>query len=205
MHDQRAGNKVALVGVAIGNASHPASEHDRLVIAAHFAAGQNFQRAEIAGEIRPAEFVIECRAADRSVEHDLKRAGDARRSAVNAVDRSRACIAFPRLAEPRNIQIGHREAGQTCLWLRAPSGRSFVADFAARPGSGPGMRRDRGRMIVGLDFHQRVRQFGRVAVAAIGAGKQARHFGALHDRRIVAVGHHGSCRADRVGVADHRE
>ncbi len=69
-----------------------ARDHDRLVIAANDAwrirRQSLFEAAEVAEDAGAAEFVVEGRCADRPVEHDVERRGDARRTAV---------VGFPRL------------------------------------------------------------------------------------------------------------
>ena len=47
---------VRVVGADVADA---AGDHDRLVIAAHLAGDLLLERAEIAGEVRPAELVVE--------------------------------------------------------------------------------------------------------------------------------------------------
>jgi hypothetical protein len=84
-----------------------------------------------------------------------------------------------------------------------------LADLAAGAGGGARERRNRGRVVVGLDLHQRVGQLGRAAVF-LGSGLralrvEAQHLGAFHDRRVVAVGHDGALRLQLVGVLDHLE
>ncbi len=135
-----------------------ASDHDRLVIAAPRAAGRQQRGAEVAGEIRPAELVVEARGADRAVEHDRER----RRDTVGLA-RQRS---LPRLAPARDLEVRDREAREPCLRLGAAAGRTLVADLAARARRGAGIRRDRRRMVVRLDLHHEVRGLVDVAVHA---------------------------------------
>jgi hypothetical protein len=73
LDQQRARRQVHLVRVLIGDIADAARDHDRLVIAAHAPRDVLLVSAEIAAEVRPAEFVVECRRADRAVDHDLQR------------------------------------------------------------------------------------------------------------------------------------
>ena len=76
----------------------PPRDHDGFVIAAHRAAHFLFKSAEVTGEIRAAEFVVERRAANRPVDHDLQGRGRC----------DPACrIRLPR-AEPRRECAGWR-------------------------------------------------------------------------------------------------
>ena len=84
-------------------------------------------------------------------------------------------------------------------------GRAFVANFAARAGGRAGKRRDRGRMIVRLDFHQDMRVVLDVAIPAAVAGIKPPHARAFDDRRIVGVRDDRALRMPLVRVADHRE
>ena len=70
----------------------------------------------------------------------------------------------------------------------APTGRAFVTNLTARAGSGAGVGRDRGRVVVGLDLHQDVDQLVRVAVLPGGwIGHEARALVAFDDRGVVLV------------------
>ena len=89
-----------LEGVAGADVADAAGDHDGLVIAAHLAHEGQFEGAEITGEVRPAEFVVESGRAQRAIDHDLQRGRDAFRLAVQ-----RTVDALPRLFEPRNVQV----------------------------------------------------------------------------------------------------
>src|SRR5207244_13268587 len=106
--------------------AHAAGKSDRLVItapdfvpilAAHF----GFETAEIAAQVGPAELVVERGGADRCLEHDLERGGDALRLAGGG--------AFPELLVSRDAQVGHGIADQSRLRLRAAPGGALVADL----------------------------------------------------------------------------
>lgn len=118
--------------------------------------GRLLEAAEIAGQIGPAEFVVERRAADRPFQHDVQGRGDALRLAV---------VGLPGLGETGDFQMRHAETGQAGFGLRAAAGRSFVADLAAGTRGRARMRGNRGRVVVGLDLHQNVRGFLDVAVS----------------------------------------
>ena len=70
---------------------------------------------------------------------------------------------------PGRRRFETREAGQPRLGLRAAAGRALVADLAARAGGRARERRDRGRVVVGLDLHQDVH---RLDVRAVDAGRR---------------------------------
>ena len=112
---------------------------------------------------------------------------------------------LPRLHEARNAQVRHREADEPGLGLGANAGRAFVADLAARTGRRAGKRRDRGRVVVRLHFHQRVRQFRRRAVLAVAARVEAVDRRALHHGRVVGIGDDGAARVRAMRCADHAE
>src|SRR5438270_3832791 len=101
-------------------------EHDRLVIAAKDPTHFGFEGAEIAAQIRPAEFIVERRGTNRALEHDVERRSNARGLAGR--------WAFPELLMAGNAQIRHGIADQARLRLRAAAGRPFVADLAAGAG-----------------------------------------------------------------------
>src|SRR3989344_5582830 len=66
----RTGGKLDLMDMFFADIAESTGKHDWLVIAAHFTRGVEFETAEVTGDIRPAEFVIERRAANRPFEHD---------------------------------------------------------------------------------------------------------------------------------------
>ena len=53
------------------NAAQATSNHNRFVIAANLTVEFFFKGAEVAQEVRAAEFVVERRAADRAFNHDV--------------------------------------------------------------------------------------------------------------------------------------
>jgi hypothetical protein len=125
--------------LAGGDVADAAGEHDRLVIATHepvvAAAGELLVAAEITGQVRAAELVVEGRRADRAFEHDRQRRSDACRAAVGGGG------ALPGLRAIGNVEVGDRKTAQAGFRLRAATGRAFIADLAARrrsprPGNG---------------------------------------------------------------------
>ena len=177
-----------------------AREHDGLVVGAHEARrfGRQFETAEIAGEVRSAEFVVERGAAERTVEHDLERARHAR------IQRA---IRFPGLGQGRDAQMRDRETGQARLRLAATSGRALVANFAAGAGAGAGKRRDRRRMVMrfDLDAEGAVERRGKREFGAVRIGTQATAAETFHHRRIVFVRAQRELWRLRMRVLDHPE
>ena len=104
-----------------------------------------FETAEITGDVRPPEFVIKRRTADRAFQHDVQRRCDSARLAV---------FFFPRLYEAGNFQVRDGKTGQSSFSGRTATGRALVADFAAGTGCGARMRRNRCRVIMRFDLHQ---------------------------------------------------
>ena len=77
-----------LVHVRRADVAQATGEHDRLVVAAHLARYHFFEGAKVAAQIGATEFIVERRTAERTLNHDFKRAGDTARLAM---------IRFPRL------------------------------------------------------------------------------------------------------------
>jgi hypothetical protein len=178
------------------DAAQTAGDHDRLVVATHRTGDILLIGAEIAGQIRAAEFVVECCRANRAFEHDVERRGDARRTAVGM---------FPRLRGIGQIEVGDRETAEAGLRLGTLAGSAFVADFAAGTGRGAGERRNRRRVIVRLDLGQDVGQLFLVGIAAVGIRVEALDGGAFDDRGVVGVGHDRALRRGSMRFADHAE
>ena len=199
--DGRAGRDLALLHVRRAHVAEAAREHDRLVVAAHLAARGavrlELERAEVAGDVGPAELVVEGGAAQRALDHDVERARDARRLAV---------VALPRLHGARQAQVRDREAAEPRLGLGAAARGALVADLAARAGRRARERRDRRRVIVRLDLHQDV---DRLRVRAVDArrrvGEEAPAHAALDDGGVVLVGREHARGAGLRAAADHLE
>jgi hypothetical protein len=196
LDEERAFAERALRRMRRGDVAEAACEHDRLVVSAHLACEFLLVRAEISGEVGSSELVVEGRSADRAVDHDVERGGNARRLAV---------IALPRLARPGNVQVRHAEAREPRLRLRADARRALVANLAAGTRARSRMRRDGGRVVVRLDLHEDVREAALVAPRARAIREEALDFGALHDRGVVGIGDHRAARIEPIRVADHRE
>ena len=86
-----------LVRVLRSDAAHASGQHDGFVVTAHFSIDTGFISTEVAGQIGPAEFIVECRTANGTFQHDLQRRGNALRLAV--------FVFLPGLLEAGNIQI----------------------------------------------------------------------------------------------------
>ena len=76
-----AGRNLALFHVLVANAAEPAREHDGLMKSANLRAARAryffLEGSEVAGDIRPPEFVVVGRSADRRFQHDVQSRGDA--------------------------------------------------------------------------------------------------------------------------------
>ena len=172
--------------------------HDRLVVAtAQRAAALGLERAEVTAQAGPAEFVVERGRAKRAVTHDLERAGHARRQ--------RTCL-LPRPRQIGDTQVRRGEPGQPGLGLAAAAGCALVADLATGAGGGTRKRRNRGRMVVGLDL-DRIRYgfFHNAVFSTLRISEEALGDVALNHRGIVVVGRQCALRRHGVGVLDHRE
>ena len=188
--------QIALANVLRINIAHTACDHDGLVIAVDLIADLLLKCAEIAGQIRAAEFIVKRRAANRPSQHDLQRTGGVLRLAIFLLPRTR-CVG--------QMQMGHGKAGQAGFWLTALSGRALVANFPARTRRRSGERFNRGRVIVCFHLHQGMGQRGIAAVHTVRVGVKTFHHRALHHRRIVVIRHHVALRVQLVRVANHFE
>ena len=196
LHERSTRGNRALEGERRADVADPAGDHDRLVVAPDDAARRNLERAEVAGEVRTPELVVERGGADRSLEHDLERRGD-------PVGLAR--VVLPGLDEPRDAQVRHAEPAQAGLRLRAAPGGAFVAELAPGSGCRARERRDRRRVVVRLDLRQVVGQLFVRAVPAVGVGEEAAREAPLEHRRVVGVGEDRALRIGRVRRADHPE
>ena len=197
LHQQRTRWHGGLERLHRGNGTDPAGQHDRLVVAAHFAVDRLFESAEIAAKIRTTEFVVERRAADGTFEHDLERGRDTFRLADG--------FFLPRLFETGDAQMGNGIPGQPGLRLGAATRGPLVTDLATGTGGGAGERRDRGRVVVRFHLHQDVRLFGGVPVRAGRVRIKTLDLGTFHNRSIVGVSDYGSRRMRCVRMANHAE
>ncbi len=200
LDQQRAGREGRLFRLLRLDAAEAAGDHDRLVVAAHLALHFLLEAAEVAGEVGPAEFIVEGSGADRALDHDVERGGDALRLAVGP-----AVGGLPGLLETGDVQVRHRETGQPCLRTRAAPRRAFVADLAAGAGRRPREGRDRRRVVVRLHLGEDVGLFGVVAPHAVGVRVQALDRRAFDDGGVVGIRHHRTLRVRLVRVLDHAE
>ena len=197
LDDERALGDVLLERHRAADVAHAAGEHDRLVVAPRAAVGLRLERAEEAAELRAAELVAERGAADRALDHDRERRGEARGGAR---------LALPRQRVAGNAQVRDHEAADAALGARADAGRGLVADLAADARRGAGEGRDGGRMVVRLHLHQDVDLVLLEAVDARGGVPHERlRAEALDDAGVVRVGHERALRVRLVRVADHLE
>ena len=77
MHHQCADRQFVFMRMDRRDVTYATGQHDGLVITTHFATDALFKGAKISGQVRASEFIVECRRADRTVEHDLQRGDDA--------------------------------------------------------------------------------------------------------------------------------
>ncbi len=200
LHQQRACGKCLFVRHAGIDGAQATGEHDGLVITPDLAVHRLFEHAEVPGKIGTAELVVERRAAQRPVEHDLQRAGGVTGLAECF------CGRLPRFASARQPQIGDRKPGEPRLGARATAGGALVANLSTGSGGRTGKRRNGGGVIVRFHLHQHMLEPFLCAVAVRGGiGLPGLHRAAFHHRGIVGIGHHRALRRHRVGVADHLE
>ena len=180
------------------NVAQTAGNHNRLVVAVNRAVFLRFKGAEIAQEVRAAEFVVERRAAERAVGHDVQRRGDVFGFVV---------ILLPRLPETGDLQVGRGEARQTGFRARAASRCAFVADFAARARGRARKRGDGGGVVVRFHLHDDVRVFlvEAVCLTLVRIRIKPLDLCAFNHGGIVFIRHHRALRAGFVRVANHAE
>ena len=212
--EQAARRRDFLLRLVVADVADAAREHDGFVVAVAGAADVRFKGAEVAENVRAAEFVVEGGAAERAVRHDGKRRRDARGRAVEGVGlfaRHRVGVVFPGLRSVGEMQSRGREAAQARLRAGAAARGAFVADFAARARRGAREGRNRGRVVVRFHLEDRVGHFNfaleLVAVDAVLARTriETRGFGPFEDGRVVGVGRDGALRGHLVRAADHAE
>ena len=180
------------------NIAQAAGNHNRLVVAVNRAVFLRFKGAEIAQEVRAAEFVVERRAAERAVGHDVQGRSDVFGFAV---------ILLPRLFESGNIQVGRGKARQAGFRARAASRCAFVADFAAGTGGRARKRGDGGGVVVRFHLHDDVRVFlvEAVCLTVVRVRIKPLDFRTFNHGGIVFIRHHRALRAGFVRVANHTE
>src|SRR5450755_4901990 len=207
--------------VPSGDVADTAGDHDRLVIAAHFAVDLLLEGAKVAEQIRASEFIVERCPANRSREHDLERRRDSLRYADPVFWRPTAALRFhlsprrrrgtrlfrqlPWLRQTRDAQMRHRESSESRLGLGTYPGRALVANLTTRTRGRTWKGRDGRWMIVRLDLHHVVRGFQMCAVASVPAGIEAMYARSFSNGGIVGIRDHGALRAHLVRVANHRK
>ncbi len=201
-HDQLGTDSdLALLDVIFANVAHTASQHDRLVVTADFVAMRCGDRllegTEVTGQCRTAELVVERRATQRAFNHDIQRGHDALGLAVRLL---------PGLHEPRNLQVGNGETGETRLRLGAATGCTFVTNLATGTGRCARERSDCGRVVVCFDLHQNVHRFLHCAVLA-GFRIREEATGDIADdhRGVVLISRQNAFAVHLIGVLDHAE
>src|SRR5437867_5715340 len=196
MHDEHILDKRLLVRVARSDVADAPGQHDGLVVTTHLAGNLLLETAEIAQQIGPTELVVERCPANRSLEHDVQRGCNAIRLAV---------ISLPSLRKPWNAQMRNGESGEPDFGLCADASRALIADLTTGTGGGARKRRNRGWMIMRLDFHHRMGELIVRAIMAVGVGVEAAHRRPFHDRRIIGVGNNGSLWACLMRMTNHGE
>ena len=194
--------------------------------------------AKVAEQVRTTKFIVESGPPKRPFDHDLQGAGDVLRFAVlHVIANPSPLIARPspviaslspviaRLSPviasearqsiinwsltPINCRDG--EAGQAGFGFGAAPRCTFVADLATGTRCSTGKRRDRGRVVVRLHFHQDVVGGALLFIdgsttRTIGCtGNKALHLRALHHRGIVGIRHQHVLRIRLMRMADHAE
>ena len=201
-HDQvRARRESALLDMLLANIAVTAGDHDRFVVAPTFHAGHagniQLKAAEIAAEIGSAELVVERRAADRPLQHDVQGRDDARRLAV---------VRFPGLRVAGNLQVGYRKAGETHLGLGATPHRALVTDLTAGTGASAGKRRNGRGVVVRFHFHQQVnRLLGEAVLCRLRIRVEAAGAMSGHHGRVIGIRRQHTFTAAGIGVANHAE
>ena len=199
LNQQGARRKRDLVNMCVGHRTNAARDHDGLVIAVHRTVDVLLKRAEVAAKIRATEFIVECCATYRALNHDVERG----RNAIRFADMSGGH--FPRLWQARQSQIRRRKSRQTGLWHRAPTGCPLVANFAACTRCSSGKRRNRGGVIVGFDFGKVMRAIRMRRIAAFCVRIEAQRVTTRKNRSVVGVRDLGALGGQFVRIANHRK
>ncbi len=133
---------------AIVDTTQATGNHNRLVIAPTDVAGSLLVAAEIAQQIRAAELIVECGAAQGAFNHDVQRTGNALGPAMGVLLPGLGCVV--------EVQMRNGKPGQARLGLGTAACGPFIANFASCAGCRAGEWRYRRGMIVRFDLHQRV-------------------------------------------------
>ena len=129
------------MGLCRVDLAQTARDHDGLVVATLHAIDHLLVFAKVTAQAGAAKLVVESRAAQRPLGHDLQRAGHVLGFAAGLVAQ----------AAP---EFGHGEARHARLGFGAPAGRAFVADLAACAGRCTRKGRNGGRVVVRFHLHQ---------------------------------------------------
>ena len=194
LNQQGAWRKHDLVRLLRLDAAHSASDHDGLVITAHLTHHFLLESAEIPGQVGTAEFIVESRAAQRALDHDLQRRCNPVGLAVGTL---------PGLRGIRQIEVGDGKPGQTRLGTRSAASRALIANLAARAGGGPRKRRNRSRVVMRLHFGDQMSQLAVIAPPSGLVRVKAVDLRPLDHRRVVRIGHYCADRLRGMGLADH--
>ena len=153
LDQQAACGKLDLVSLCRINHTQATSNHDGLVVAAllvlergvtHRLVGHRLLVfAKVTQQIGAAKLVVERRAAQGALDHDLQRAGNVRGLAVTN------WVLTP-------IDGGHRETGQSGFGFGAAPRGTLIPNLAAGARGGTGKRGDGGGVVVGFHLHQDV-------------------------------------------------
>ena len=160
-----------------------ARQHDRFVITAQLdavmAVNLFFIGTEVSHQRRTAKFIIERRAAQWAVGHDIQCGYDAIRLAK---------ILLPGLLEAGDAQVGNREAHQTGFGFGTATCSAFVADLATRTGSGTRPRGDRRRVVMGFHLHQDMGLFLMIVIlTALRRSEETANLRTFHHGGVVFI------------------
>ena len=128
-----------LVGQLVTHHAQAASEHDGLVVTPLHAIDDLFIFSEIAQQIGPAKFIVECGTAQRTIGHDLQCRRHVRR-----------------MANATAPQLGDTETSEACFGFGTSTGGTLVTNFSASACGGTGKRRNRRGVVMGFYLHQYV-------------------------------------------------
>ena len=192
---------VALFDMFMLDVTETTGQHNRLVVTADFLAVLGidflFESTEVTEDVWAAVFVVECSATQRTFNHDV----EGRRNAGRATE-----VLFPRLDCTRQFQVRNTKAREAGLRLTALTRGTFVADFATTTGSGTRERRNRRRVVVGLNLHEDIDFFVvEVVLVRTRVSVEAASDSALHHGGVVLVRTKDVGIVELVGVLDHLE
>ena len=187
------------MNVTIRHRTDAARDHDRLVIAIHRAVYLLLEGTKIAAQHRATKLIVKCSAANRALNHDVKRG----RNTIWFADiRSRG---FPRLRQARQAQVRRGESGQPGLRYGTATGGALVTNFTTGTGRRTGEWRNRGRVIVGFYFSEVVRTIWVFGILAVSVREETQRLTAGQNRCIVGIRNLGARGICGMRVADHRE